>query len=85
VEAHMLSCHLPPTQEEIRMTRSVLGPDALPPQPHPVLPPNPPLPTGRGSLATCGDVEPNPGPPAVGVQARMVLPLDAALLAPGIR
>jgi len=84
VEAHLLSCHLPPTQEEIRMTHSVLGPDALPPQPHPVPPQNHPVPTGRGSLATCGDVEPNPGPPTVGVPARMFLPLDTALLAPDI-
>jgi len=70
------------------MTRSVFGPDALPPQPHPIPPLDPPLPTGRGSLATCGDVEPNPGPTAAshpGEAGRLVLPLETALLAPGIR
>jgi len=67
------------------MTRSVFGPDALPPQSHPISPLHPPLPTGRGSLSTCGDVEPNPGPPAAWVPGPMVLPLDTALSAPGIR
>jgi len=33
-----------------------------PATPDPPPTPDPPSPTGRGSLATCGDVEPNPGP-----------------------
>jgi len=43
--------------------------------------------TGRGLHATCGDVEPNPGPghaEAAGFP-RQVLPLDISLTAPGIR
>jgi len=85
VEIHLLTCHHAPTQDEIRMTRSVLRPDALPPQPHPIPPLDPPLPTGRDSLATCGDVEPKPGLAAASQQDRMIFPLDTALLAPGIR
>jgi len=42
---------------------------------------------GRGSLATCGDVEPNPGPDhtEAGGGPRRVLLLDLALTAPCIR
>jgi len=43
VEAHLRSCRYSPTSGEVRLTRSVLGPDALPPLPRPNLPePDPP-------------------------------------------
>jgi len=44
VETHLQTCHHASTQDEIRMTSSVLGPEALPPQPHPI----PPLIHGTG-------------------------------------
>jgi len=52
-----------------------------------VLPPDPPSLMGRGSLATCWDIEHSPGPVATypGWARQQVLPLDTALLAPGIR
>jgi len=74
--------------DDVRLTRLVLGPDALPPLPRPILPnPDPPSPNGRGSIATCGDVEPNPDAVTTDPREaqRQVLPLDTALLAPGIR
>jgi len=37
----MQSCRYWPTQEDVRLTRSVLGPDALPPLPRPIPPPHP--------------------------------------------
>jgi len=47
---------------------------------------DPPSPTGQGSLATCGEIEPNPGPAAsyLAEAGQQVLPLDSALLASGI-
>jgi len=47
----------------------------------------PPSLGGRGSLATCGDFDPNPGPTAAvqSVAPQHVLPLDTGLMAPGIR
>jgi len=47
----------------------------------------PPPVAGRGSLATCWDVEPIPGSANTegGGIPRLVLPLDVALTAPGIR
>jgi len=91
VEFNLETCRFLPTTEEVRRTRVALGPDALPP-----MPPRPAHPTwtsagpstnsGRGSLATCGDVEPNPGPghtEQAGVP-HQVLPLDTALTAPCI-
>jgi len=67
VESHLDSCRFWPTTEEVRRTRVALGPDALPPMPQrlarPKVTPVGPSPnTGRGSLTTCGDVEPNPVP-----------------------
>jgi len=87
METHFFTCRHWPTEEEAPLTRSVLGPDALPPMPHPI-PPDAPSPTGRGFLATYRDIEPNPDPATTdsgGGGGRQVLPLDAALLAPGIR
>jgi len=73
---------------EVLLTRSVLGPDAL----QPLLRPNLPTPdlltlAGRSSLATCGDVDTNPGPDAAvpGMAPLQDLSLDTALAAPGIR
>jgi len=92
VEFHLETCRFRPTTEEMRRTRVALGPDALPPmKPRPAHPtwtsagPSPN--TGRGSITTCGDVEPNPGPghmEEAGVP-HQVLPLDTALTAPAIR
>jgi len=63
LETHLQFFRYWPTQEDVRITRLVLGPDALPPLPRPILPTtDPQSSTGRGSLTTCGDVEPNPGP-----------------------
>jgi len=47
---------------------------------------SPPPVAGRGSLATCGNVEPNPGLAHTegGGTPRLVLPLDVALTVPGI-
>jgi len=95
VEDHLGTCRFWPKTEELRRTRAAPGPEALP-----SMPPMPPRPTnpdtisaspshnlGRGSLATCGDVEPNPGPDhtVAGGGPRQVLLLDLALMAPGIR
>jgi len=88
VETHLRSCSYWPTSEKVRLTGAVLGPDALPPLPRPNLQaPDPPSLAGRGSLATCGDVEPSPGPVAADTSEApwQVLPLDTALMAPGIR
>jgi len=78
--------------EEVRRTRVSLGPDALPPMPprptDPITTSAGPSPNAaQGALATCGDVEPNPGPGHTeeGGLQREVLPLDIALTAPGIR
>jgi len=79
----------PPTQTG-RGARDTLGVGAR--GPPAATKPGPPLdltsPTGRGSLATCGDIEPNPGPTAAtcpGEVGPQVLPLDMALLAADIR
>jgi len=63
VEAHLLACRHLPTQDEIRMTRSVFGPDALPPLPPPVPPCAPRHPRGTaGSTPGHGAVGPgHPG------------------------
>jgi len=73
---------------EVRLTRSVLGPDALTPLPRPILPtPDPPSLPGQGSLATRGDVKPNPAPVATDTKGapRHVLPMETALMALVIR
>jgi len=92
VKSHLGTCRYCPMTEEVRRTRVALGPDTLPP-----MPPRPAGPTttsagpspntGRGSLATCGEVEPNPGPvhTEAGGHLRQVMLLDLALTAPGIR
>jgi len=88
VETHLQSCRFWPTQGEVCLTRSVLGPDALTPLPRPIPPtPDPPSPTGQGSLAKYRDVEPNPGLLATDPRGalRKVQHMDTALLAPGIR
>jgi len=92
LEGHLGTCRFWPTAEELRRTRAALGLDALPPMPtrpaNPnAIPASPSPNTGRGSLATCGDVEPNPGPDhtEAGGGPRQVLLLTSALTAPGIR
>jgi len=92
VESHLSTCRFWQKTEELRRTRAVLGPNALPPMPP--SPTNPdtmsasPSPNSvRGSLATSGDVEPNPSPDHTEAAGgpRQVLPLELALTAPGIR
>jgi len=86
VQSHFGTCRFWPTTEEVRRTRVALSPDALPPMPahptdHTTLSTGHSLNAGRGSLATCGDVEPHP---EMAGFPRQVLPLDIALTAPGI-
>jgi len=92
VQSHLGTCRFWSKTEEVRRTPVALGPDALP-----AMPPRPTDPAttftgqspnaGRGSLATCGDVELNPGHVQTEVAGfpRQVVPLDIALTAPGIR
>jgi len=90
--SHLGACRSWPTTDEVRRARTTLGPDALP-----QLPPRPMAPdtmqagpspiAWRGSLAICGDVEPNPRPTHTeeGGSPGHVLPLDVSLTAPCIR
>jgi len=92
VQSHLGMCRFWPTTEEVRRIRVALGPDALP-----AMPPRPTDPAttspghlpyaGRGTLATCGDLKPNPGPGHTEVAGfpRQVLPVDISLTAPGSR
>jgi len=87
-QRHLQSCRYWPTSGEVRLKRSVLGPDAISPLSRPNFPtPDPPSLTGRGSLAKCGYVELIQGQVAAepSVKSRTFLPLDTALMAPGIR
>jgi len=63
VEAHLLTCRHSPTQDEICMTRSVLGPNALPPQPHPIPPSTPRYPRGGAPSPRAGTSNPTPARP----------------------
>jgi len=67
VWSHLRTFRFWPTTQEVRRTRIVLGPYALPPlRMRPAAPDtepaSPPAVAGRGSLDTSGDVKPTPGP-----------------------
>jgi len=58
VEANLLTCSHPPFRDEIRMTRSVLGPDALPPHSHPIPPWDPRYPRDGAPSPIAGTSNP---------------------------
>jgi len=63
VEAHLLTCRHLPTQDEIRMTRSVFRTEALPPQQHPIPTRTPRHPRGGAPSPRAGTSNPTQARP----------------------